>query len=491
MNRNTIKWRIFKYNIIVIAILICFTTVIFNLAVKLYIEENTMEQLSKIADNAERTALQRGPDFFPKTDKVPPPQDDSNDIFMYYFMLDRSLKETLTVLNADYILLDKNKTKITPSPEKSSVTSSNLLSHITDDIDKSKGFSKESYLKISYDHTKYVAIIKPVYEKNSFGLGWIVIYSSLQKVNQLQLMINIILFTTLIVAGIIIILFSSIISKNVSAPFSQLNQYIRNIAERNFGNKIQMPVYDELRELVDNINMMSEKLEAYDKAQKTFLQNASHEFRTPLTSIQSYAEGLLYEVVDTSTAAPVIIDETKRMTNLVEDLLYLSRLDALEESYHLTKLDFNSLIEDCIERLKALAMKNNIKLIHSTSIEKLEVLGDEEKLSRAITNIISNCIRYAESTVMINSRAENNKLILTISDDGPGFENNDLPNIFERFYKGPKGNHGLGLSISKNVIEKLNGKITAENSTSGALFTIELHIASECRHGNRRILSIH
>ena len=71
---------------------------------------------------------------------------------------------------------------------------------------------------------------------------------------------------------------------------------------------------------------------------------------------------------------------------------------------------------------------------------------------------------------------DNNKVQLTISDDGPGFENTELPNIFERFYKGKKGNCGLGLSISKNVIEKLNGKISARNSNSGALFIIELPI---------------
>ena len=92
--------------------------------------------------------------------------------------------------------------------------------------------------------------------------------------------------------------------KKISAPFSHLNQHIRAIAERNFGNKIEMPVDDELREFVNNINIMSEKLETYDKAQKTFLQNVSHEFRTPLMSIQSYAEGIKYDVVDSNTAVP-------------------------------------------------------------------------------------------------------------------------------------------------------------------------------------------
>ena len=158
--------------------------------------------------------------------------------------------------------------------------------------------SNETYLNFDISGTEYIAIVKPVSQKNSFGLGWIIIYSSLQKVNQLQWVINIILFAILILSALIIVIFSSLAAKKISAPFSSLNQHIRAIAERNFGTKIHMPVDDELQEFVNNINIMSEKLETYDKAQKTFLQNASHEFRTPLMSIQSYAEGIKYDVVD-------------------------------------------------------------------------------------------------------------------------------------------------------------------------------------------------
>lgn len=238
-----------------------------------------------------------------------------------------------------------------------------------------------------------------------------------------------------------------------------------------------MPVDDELREFVNNINIMSEKLETYDKAQKTFLQNASHEFRTPLMSIQSYAEGIKYDVVDNSTAVNIIIDESKRITHLVEDLLYLSRLDAIEENYLFNNLDYNELINSCVERMNGIAIKSNIKITANSLNKRIEIYADEEKLSRSITNIISNCIRYADSIVVVTSKIiDNNKIELIISDDGPGFDINELPNIFKRFFKGKKGNFGLGLAISKNVIEKHNGKITAENSESGAIFRIELPI---------------
>lgn len=478
MKRNTIKWRIFKYNLIVIILLITLVTIIFNVAVRLYIEKDIIGQLSKIASRTEYTALQQGPGFFPPPGKRPPPDEENdNEIFRFYFMLDRSLREPLSVLNADYILLDSDKNRITSLPEGFLTPPAELLNQVTDEIKSSKSFSDKAYLTFHLSGTEYLAIIKPVSQKNTFGLGWIIIYSSLQKMNQLQWGINFILFAILIFSALIIVLFSSLVSKKISAPFSSLNQHIRAIAERNFGMKIQMPVDDELQEFVNNINLMSEKLETYDKAQKTFLQNASHEFRTPLMSIQSYAEGIKYDVVDSSSAVNIIIDESKRMTHLVEDLLYLSRLDTIEENYHYTNLDFNELINSCIERMNGIAIKSNIKITANSLNERLEMYADEEKLSRAITNIISNCIRYANSVVAINSKIiDSSKIQLTISDDGPGFEANELPNIFERFYKGKKGNFGLGLAISKNVIEKHNGKITAENSASGALFIIELPV---------------
>lgn len=486
MKQNTIKWRIFKYNIVVIILMIALVTIIFNVAIRLYIERDILGQLNKIASHTEATALKQGPGFFPNPKLAPPKplhyvelngSRNESEIFRYYFMLDQSLREPLSVLNADYILFDNNKKRITPSPYENNNASSELIDKLTNEINIYTAVPNESHLKFKLSGIEYVVIIKPVFHKNSFGLGWIIIYSSLQKINQLQIGINIMLLTILTLSALIIAVFSSIAAKKISAPFSALNEHIRDISERNFSTKISIPVDDELRDFVNNINVMSEKLETYDNAQKIFLQNASHEFRTPLMSIQSYAEGIKYDVVDASIAAQVIIDESKRMTNLVEDLLYLSRLNAIEENYHFDKLNLSELVNICIERIDGIAIKNKIEIQNRIHNENIEIYADEEKLARGITNIISNCLRYAKKTVIIElEMVEDDKINLTISDDGPGFEINELSNIFERFYKGKNGNFGLGLAISTNVIEKHHGTITAENSELGALFIIQLPI---------------
>jgi Signal transduction histidine kinase len=494
MKRTTIKWRIFKYNLIVIILLIALTTIVFNFAIKIYMESDNKRQLDIIANRTEDTALRKGPDFFPKKgDRPEPPPlkpdnnstsntvtdnsvgsnaESNNELYGFYFMLNRSLREPLSVLNADFILLDSNKEIINPVQDEFSSISEGLLGKIKAQLVNS---NTEKYMRFNYSGIEYMAIVKKVADKNNFGLSYIIIYSSLAKIYQLQLVIIIILLAILLVSAIITSILSSLSAKKISEPFSALNDHIGSIAERNFGTKISLPVDDELQEFVTNINVMSEKLESYDKAQKTFLQNASHEFRTPLMSIQSYAEGIKYKVVENDTAADIIIDETKRMTHLVEDLLYLSRLDSIEENYRFSNNNYNEIINSCVDRMNVIATKNNILIIMELPNENVTVFADEDKLSRAITNIISNCIRYAKSTVSVISKLSTDRQIeLYITDDGPGFDKDELPSIFERFYKGKKGNFGLGLAIAKSIVEKHNGSILAKNMENGAMFIIEL-----------------
>ncbi|WP_250229752.1 sensor histidine kinase [Anaeropeptidivorans aminofermentans] len=504
MKRHTIRWRIFKYNLIMISMLIVLVSITFNIVVGMYMERDVISQLDKITIRTVNTALHQRPSQFPEFKRPPDSANDSSDdksvskgnaerknsaneddesdiIFRYYLSLNRSLNEPLSITNADYILLDKEKNLI-PSPITDDYDNEDLSRHILEKIkDSSEGFSDKEYLKLNISGTDYIAVVRPLSETNSADLGWIIIFSSLQKVNQLQYQINGILFIILFFISIIAMLLSSNLSKKLSKPFASLTSHIKEISERNFGNKVQIAVYEELQEMVNGINIMSEKLKTYDKAQKTFLQNVSHEFRTPLMSIQSYAEGIKYDVVDKETAVDIILDESKRMASLIGELLYLSRLETIEENYRFEKLNVSKILHSIVDRMNRIALQENINITAENINEEIEILADVEKFSRAITNIISNCIRYAESSVNIEAFKENNtRLIIKIYDDGNGCDAGDISHIFERFYKGRKGNFGLGLSISKNVIERHGGKISVQNQAhGGALFTIELEISSE------------
>nr|WP_284703729.1 HAMP domain-containing sensor histidine kinase [Clostridium swellfunianum] len=204
---------------------------------------------------------------------------------------------------------------------------------------------------------------------------------------------------------------------------------------------------------------------------KTFLQNSSHELRTPLMSIQGYAEGIKYGVVENKDkAVEIIIDESKRLSSLVEDLLYLSKIDTMQENLNIEAVNAENFLRSCIERIRGIALyeNRNIRLHIDNSDSVLNI--DEEKFSRSILNILANSLRYAKENIDIFFSIEDSYSVIKILDDGSGLEEEDIPRIFDRFYKGKGGKYGLGLAIAKTIVEKHKGSITAENNPQGGAY---------------------
>lgn len=231
----------------------------------------------------------------------------------------------------------------------------------------------------------------------------------------------------------------------------------------------------ELYELGNNMNSTSAKLAKFDKYQEQFFQNVSHELRTPLMSIQGYAEGIRYGVFpDSKEAASIIIDESHRLTSMLEQLLYISRVNVNE--LVMSENDLCDILRQANEKLAGLVVTGDKKVILQIPDEPVYINCEAETVLRAIMNVISNGLRYASTEVVVKLFESGGKAVVTVSDDGPGISDDDLENIFVRFYKGKDGKHGIGLSIAKNIMDIHGGKISAENITvggeiKGALFT--------------------
>lgn len=480
MRQRSLTWRVFRYNSIVILVFVALTTVTFNVAVRYYVEQDIVQQLERIAARAHTSAVRpfpfpddRGTVGGPGRPLGPAPQI-TDDLFLYYIGLDRALREPLTVLNADYIFLSLDKEPISFLPTALAPVAPDVTDAIVESIARVADFAAESHVNFSVSGQEFIAYVKPAASNNPLGIGWIVIYSGLQKLNQLQRAVNGILGTILVVGAVVSSIVSSLLSRRITAPFATLSHHIKAIASRNFGTKIDIPVDVELQPFMHSVNTMSEKLAKYDKAQKTFLQNASHEFRTPLMAIQSYAEGLKHRVVAEEQAIDVILEEAERLRLMVEELLYLSRLDAIEESYSFTEVPVVSIVEQCVQRALPLAAQvgKNIEVVSPVAVATVRV--DEDRINQALFNVIGNCLRYATSTVWVETALEQNDVLLAIRDDGPGISEADIPHVFERFYKGERGNVGLGLAISENIVRHHNGTIHATSSPQGAAFHIRL-----------------
>jgi len=308
-----------------------------------------------------------------------------------------------------------------------------------------------------------------------------VFYVSSGKYDNFTQNIYIMLLIILFVATIFTILYVLFISRSISKPIQKLCNFADEIGHGNF-TRNEYSFRD--RELIDLNNRMNEtagKLEKNDEDQKTFFQNVSHELKTPLMSIKGYAEGIKYgvfnETKDMNNATEIIMSEADRLNDLVSDLLYISKIDAIKQPENLTETNLIELAESCAEKLKGLLV-NQEKTINVIYPKKdIYINCNEESLMRALMNIAANCVQYAKTTVEISFYETETKAFLYIKDDGGGIDEQDLPDIFKRFYKGKSGKHGIGLSITKSIIEQHGAKITAANrgDMSGAEFIIEFN----------------
>ena len=218
-------------------------------------------------------------------------------------------------------------------------------------------------------------------------------------------------------------------------------------------------------------------IEKEAERQQTFFQNASHELKTPLMAIQGYAEGIQAGVMDTGSAAEVILKESDRMTELVDELLDISKIDMGRQRLTLSEMDVRELLYDSIRAVEPAAAGGGITITPDFPETPVMVSCDDTRLRRAVTNILSNGVRYARSELRLTCRTDKRNATIRIQDDGGGIAEEDLPHIFDRFYMGRSGKSGIGLALTKEIIHLHKGTIRAYNGDSGAVFEISIPVS--------------
>lgn len=304
----------------------------------------------------------------------------------------------------------------------------------------------------------------------------IVLVSQQGAAGPLFRMINLILLSIMLVGIGVGVLVASRISARVSKHVGQACTATEHIGQGDFSyTEWEETDIAEFHQLSLSILRMSERLQASERSQRDFLQNASHELRTPLMSIQGYAEGILNGIVpDVKEAAGIINSESRRLNALVEELLTLSRIESQTAERKPVELNLCELLPEFVQRLGGIEVKQKKKIMLSLPQQSVVVTADEELLSRAVMNIVSNCLRYAKTKIDVSLFLRETNAVIRIQDDGPGIRKEDLPHLFERFYKGKGGNFGLGLAIAKSAVQSAGGEIGAYNGETGAMFEITL-----------------
>ncbi|BEP29778.1 HAMP domain-containing sensor histidine kinase [Helicovermis profundi] len=309
-------------------------------------------------------------------------------------------------------------------------------------------------------------------------IGYVIVIAKIEDVKAINKSARRILIIALGISSIFSILLSVFMQNKIGKPISKLKNII---SKYKISNKIDQTINtgDEIEDLYNAFIELTNKINSFSQNQKSFFQNASHELKTPLMSIQGYAEAIKDGVVkdkEKEESLDIIISESQRLKKIVEEMIMMTKLDDVSEIFTYKKEDIYDILADSLNSVQPVLDKNDI-VVNFNCEKGSSGEFDRDKLTRAFINIIGNCARYARTKIDINVNISGEFCYIDILDDGLGFKIGEEKNVFDRFYKGEKGGSGIGLALTKVIIERHNGEIKAINNINyGALFKIILSL---------------
>ncbi|MFC5713571.1 sensor histidine kinase [Thalassorhabdus alkalitolerans] len=257
-------------------------------------------------------------------------------------------------------------------------------------------------------------------------------------------------------------------------PLRVLGDRFEQIAKRNWKEPFRWEGDEDFQKLSDQFERMRQNLIRYDRSQKTFIQHASHELKTPIMVVKTYAQSVKDGIMpkdDLGQTMDVILEEADRMDKRVKDMLYFTKLDALKkETINLEELVFGALAFRIEERFRM--QREDITFVIEGA--DLKFKGDSEHLQVLLENLVENSMRYAKDTIWIRAVDEGKNIAIIVKNNGEKIEEEDIPHLFDPFRKGNKGQFGLGLAIVRRIAELHHGYHEVLNEEDGVSFKITI-----------------
>ena len=345
------------------------------------------------------------------------------------------------------------------------------------------------FLSVHWDGKKYrVAFAQ--FEIKDTTQGTVVAMSSLaplqESIGRIRGIAIVIVPITLLLVGV----GSVLIARRALRPLERMARDIDTIGVGKPLMKLDVPdTNDEIAKVGQSFNALMERIVVLIDSQRNFLLDASHELKTPLTVIQTEIEMLQMNpslTSDEKENLQNLLSEVEYASKLAVDLIYLSRLESTVTNF--SNVDISAVVKEVVSHHTSLAKRKDIKLVVKL-MGKSPIRGDHEPLKRAISNVVENAIKYtpAGGKVEIIGRADRSAstFVLTVQDNGPGIGAEELPRVFDRFYRtksargGDEKGSGLGLSIAKRIVEQHKGSITMHSEPgNGSAVRIELPSAA-------------
>lgn len=331
-----------------------------------------------------------------------------------------------------------------------------------------------------------VLIIALPVKKNDTVIGGVYLINEVPELSGLRNDI----FRVFLVAGFLALLIGAVvafyISKKITTPISAIAKAAEAISLGDMSTRVRVFKDDEVGKLASSFNIMADSIAKQDSAKSSFISDVSHELRTPMTSITGFVEGILDNTIPRESQdiyLKIVLDESKRLSKLVTELLDISRLESDESKLELSIFDINELIRLSIIGFENRFDEKNIIVDADFEEESQLVTAEKDSIKRVITNLLDNAIKFCNEngTIFIKTFSKGNKVYVSVKNTGDGIPKEKMETVFNRFYKMDKSRSmnkngvGLGLYIVKTIISKHMQTINVD-SVEGeyAMFTFTL-----------------
>lgn len=386
----------------------------------------------------------------------------------------RSVIDSITAnTQAAIIVFDKSGTIMTVSGlDKSTYIGATMNDELTKPILAGTEYHKTGLLDEFFNEPT-LTVGAPMYNNGDI-FGGVVFNLPVPEIRSMNWQIFKNFFSMSLIALFISVLLYYFISKRITKPIKNMSNAVTEFAQGNFEKRVEYSGEDEIGELATNFNAMATSLENLENMRSTFVANVSHELRTPMTTISGFIEGILDGTVsrdEQDKYLKIALDETKRLSRLVNDLLSISRMENGEFKLNKEKFSMNELVARVLFKFETDINDKNIEVELNLTDDNPDVYADSDAITQVVTNLVHNAVKFtpAGGNIWIRTWIYGKKAYVEIKNSGRGIESDKLKFIFDRFYKtddsrsSDKNGVGLGLFIVKNLINRHDERIWAES----------------------------
>jgi signal transduction histidine kinase len=340
---------------------------------------------------------------------------------------------------------------------------------------------------INQNSEQFLAIYKPFNDGKHFN-GGVIAFLSIEEMEQTAAQIRALFVLSGVGAILIAIGMIYITSRKLTQPLLQMEVVAKRMSKGDLDVKVKIESKDEVGSLASAINDLASDLKRISDSQREFFANISHELRTPITYLEGYSKVLIDGMLDSEEerikALSIIHQEADRIKHMVNDLFELSKMEEGQLQFHSEWIQMKEFLLQSISKVDLKAKEKGLSLITEIKAPLPLIYADPFRMQQIIFNLLDNAIRYTETgTITVKSYKQDDQLWIEIQDTGIGIPHDELPYLFDRFYRVEKsrsrqyGGSGLGLAVVKHLTEKQRGTINVSSEIGrGTCFILKFPI---------------